>query len=120
MRIKIYGSPRDLSMTDTEVIERQVQFALSRFDGLVQKGVVTVKQSIDSHDCRIQLRLRSGVSITSRECRTDLATATSAAARGGDRSVGTPHRIASAHTAGSHFYPDEVWRLKETKWIRKA
>ncbi len=82
MRIKIYGSPRDLSMTDTEVIERQVQFALSRFDGLVQKGVVTVKQSIDSHDCRIQLRLRSGVSITSRECRTDLATATSAAARG--------------------------------------
>lgn len=75
MRIKIYGTPRDLSPGETEVIESQVQFALSRFDGLVKEGVVTVKQGSDGKDCQIQLRLRSGVNISIREYHRELALA---------------------------------------------
>lgn len=81
MRIKIFGTGHDLSAEETGVIERQVQLALSRFDGLVQKALVTVQQNIAGKDCHIQLKLRSGLNITTREYDRDVATATSAAAR---------------------------------------
>jgi hypothetical protein len=63
------------------LIERHLHFELSRFDGLVQKAVVTVQQVVGGKECHVQLRLRSGVNISTRECSGDLASATRTAAR---------------------------------------
>lgn len=81
MRIKIFGTHRDLSTEEAGLVQRRVHFELSRFDGLVQKAVVTVQEGIDGKDCHVQLRLGSGVNISTRESDRDLASATSAAAR---------------------------------------
>jgi len=81
MRIKTFGTQRDLSTEEAVLIERHMHFELSRFDGLIQKAVVTVQQAAGGNTCHIQLRLRSGVKISTRECGSDLTSVTRSAAR---------------------------------------
>jgi ribosome-associated translation inhibitor RaiA len=81
MRTKILGTERNLTTEEKGLIERHVQFALSRFDGLVQRAVVAVQDGLDSKECHIQLSLRSGLKIAASERHGDLATATRTAAQ---------------------------------------
>ena len=94
MRMKILGSRRPLSPEQKRLIERQLQFALSRFDTLIQNALVTVENGSGVTECSVQLRLRSGGDVAACDRHPDLATATRQAAQRAagalDRQCGFP------------------------------
>lgn len=94
MRIKIFGIERPLSEEQMRLVERHVQFALSRFDSLIQNAQVTVDDGSNVSECRVRLKLRSGGDVAVSDRQPDLASATRQAAQRAaaalDRQLGLP------------------------------
>lgn len=81
MRIKIFGTERLLSSEESRLIERQLQYALSRFDTLIQTAMVTVEDRSNLTECRVRLKLRTGAEVAISDRQPDLASATRQAAQ---------------------------------------
>lgn len=67
MRIKISGTQREVSTEQRLQIERILRFSLSRFENLVRDAQVRFLENGPAAECQVQLRLRSGESVTAEE-----------------------------------------------------
>jgi hypothetical protein len=81
MRIKIIGTGRLLSSEESRLMERQLQYALSRFDTLIQTVLVTVEDGSNVSECCVRLKLRTGGEVAVSDRQPDLASATRQAAQ---------------------------------------
>lgn len=80
MRIKITGTEREVRGDESLVISRNLQLALSRFDGLVSMATVIVDGPAEA-SLQLRLRLRTGESIEVCERNPDPTTAARMAAQ---------------------------------------
>jgi ribosome-associated translation inhibitor RaiA len=99
MRIKISAANREIPASIAGQITRQLQLSLARFDGLVVRADVAVRETLSHQECGLRLQLRAGEDVVIRERHPELILATRRAAQRAARTLDrqlTLHRAAAS------------------------